>query len=737
MFLLTSKTLGFDPNGKSLPLPSKNSNIEDFLPEHSYSIKAFPNDKWSDSPLSPSEEYPYCWVATRKKSGNKFGEWLGYNGKASLFSRYSYDGKNATKVDLTNDLATIPLEGGIVDPEFTDEVYTRVKVYIGDEEIYYPNFSIKTNEYIDVVENKVMLNTKALKSNITEIPITVTVGNKDHSITWHIFYTEVAYELTPDTYVLKRYVEGKYTGLLEKDSLTVSITKWRDNKWSAAVIPIFAEIKFTDKSEPKTLSTLENEITISNNGVATINLNGLKNVSEIKIYAVQQNSNGEYWSNGTVLTFETITIVSDGVTGTPGTPGEEGNGIVNIVKQFAVNNSPTTHPTSGWGPITSAITSNDNRYLWCEEKTTYTQKDPQTIHYIVAIHGEPGAAGTGASAPIIYPAGVWDDEKKYIAEYDKVPYVFHALNDKYYILNSEYLITRKGNKSVWVGAVCAPGKYYDGEPIWNEIESFEAIYSDIGLFNQALVGKWVFHEDYMFSQEGICTDKRDDNYGDSVDYTYMLDKGPLAQLIDSGSWTPNICFNAKTGTGWFAGKKILFTDTKVTLGALEITDNGLKYENGLLIEKNKISLGASSEDSLDAKFKWESDGKVSIGYSYLNVLIPQNGNYQGRIEDQPLYKYNGIIFTGRSADLSQPYSYLIADFDAIQGNIGSRFEIVNATNTNIHVHFDEGCDIYYKWSKITDYRGANPVKLEPGKKCECIITRLPGGDYSYRYDVIL
>jgi hypothetical protein len=35
------------------------------------------------------------------------------------------------------------------------------------------------------------------------------------------------------------------------------------------------------------------------------------------------------------------------------------------------------------------------------------------------------------------------------------------------------------------------------------MENFNAIYADIGLFNQALVGKWVFHGDYMFSQEGV------------------------------------------------------------------------------------------------------------------------------------------------------------------------------------------------------------------------------------------
>jgi hypothetical protein len=35
------------------------------------------------------------------------------------------------------------------------------------------------------------------------------------------------------------------------------------------------------------------------------------------------------------------------------------------------------------------------------------------------------------------------------------------------------------------------------------MENYNAIYADIGVLKQALVGKWVFHGDYMFSQNGI------------------------------------------------------------------------------------------------------------------------------------------------------------------------------------------------------------------------------------------
>jgi hypothetical protein len=213
-------------------LPSESKPEKDFLPTHSYDSNAYPSDKWSDSPLSPSEEYPYCWVATRKVGGEEYGNWIGYNNKCSLYSRHSYDGINALSVDLTNDLVVVPLEEGRVDPDFiqTATITTFVKVFAGDEEIPSENFSVDTNEYITVEGNKLTLKLEALKTAVKEIPITINVGNSKHSITWHILYTDVAYELIPNKNCLRRYTEGDRAGFLEDDEILVEIWKWSDNK---------------------------------------------------------------------------------------------------------------------------------------------------------------------------------------------------------------------------------------------------------------------------------------------------------------------------------------------------------------------------------------------------------------------------------------------------------------------------------------------------------------------------
>lgn len=1071
IFLATSKDLDFNPENNHLPIPTNNEQAPEYLPPHTYGNLAYPSDKWSDTPIL-NEDYPFCWVVTRKVNGTTFGDWKGRDGKAALYSRYSYDGVSNVFVDLSNDLAVIPMEDGKVDPDFINlgkPVETIVKVYVGDEEVESSGF-IVTGNNVTVNGAKVTLNLNTLTSNIKTIPLNVKLGDKTYTVNWNILQTDVAYELTPKTYSIRRYATGDKAGQLELNELTVDIWKWSDSRWVATNIPLFAYVVYTNGNDE--IFSTEDRITVANNGVATINLRGLLNVASIKIYVVAQNNEGNYVSNGEILSFENITIVSDGTPGQDGTDGKDGqdgedgkdgpgmeyifcvtatdanatvlhnellscindsryqeddfypnknngypnsdwtddprnvsddkplewvsirkkvngvwgefslpsiwgkyttdgkdgltfktsyvfaraistpsnpvggkfetglptnntiwkdtipsegegevwmsyrmfrsddaeidqwsaptrmtdthnfeviyglstanlnldalpelpitegiqnhngwyddanigleyhymatatysngkwsnwviskikgekgdkgedgksvsikgrfdneaalqqawnkyfddpvnagfvypltmgdgyivgenlwvydgdgsdfadawnnvgkiqgepgqsmylyvrysndkgvtmlsegqvgkyiglkisnveltaeekdnpatynpwtqwtgddgwgweqvfkatteniaptissvdstnssesdlikkgwsdkpisvsetnkyiwylfrksnsswqgetiangvvtaalydryakdgeqgpqgepgkdgvdgNGIKSITKRFAVNNDPKNHPTSGWTEDMPS-TSSENRYLWCEETTTYTKSSPTTIHYIVAVHGEPGASGTGNDAPIIYPAGVWSASKTYASTNEKCPYVFYAEDEKYYMV--------KANTSVPQGVVPTNTRY------WDPIDSFEAIYADIGLFNQALVGKWVFHGDYMFSQEGVLgyyytEETKHALYvpsgigsgtmsGQNCSYEVALNPTltqysggefnttirsfNLWEKIENGIWIPNVLFNAVTGEGWFAGKKIQFNiDGSGSLG------NGISWDN--------------------------------------------------------------------------------------------------------------------------------------------------------------
>jgi hypothetical protein len=121
------------------------------------------------------------------------------------------------------------MEDGKVDPDFTDLVQTVVRVWVGDEQIPSNDFVVTGNN-VTINGSTVTLNLSALNSNIKTIPLSVNFGGKTYFVNWNILQTDVAYELTPKTYSIKRFVSGDKAGQLELDELTVEIWKWSDNK---------------------------------------------------------------------------------------------------------------------------------------------------------------------------------------------------------------------------------------------------------------------------------------------------------------------------------------------------------------------------------------------------------------------------------------------------------------------------------------------------------------------------
>ena len=98
-----------------------------------------------------------------------------------MYSRWSYDGVNSVYVDLSNDLAVIPMEDGKVDPDFTDLVQTTVRVWVGDERVPSTDFSITGNN-VDIDGATVTLNLSTLNSNVKSIPLTVDLGGKEYDV---------------------------------------------------------------------------------------------------------------------------------------------------------------------------------------------------------------------------------------------------------------------------------------------------------------------------------------------------------------------------------------------------------------------------------------------------------------------------------------------------------------------------------------------------------------------------
>lgn len=82
------------------------------------------------------------------------------------------------------------------------------------------------------------------------------------------------------------------------------------------------------------------------------------------------------WVNGKYMWSKTVTLYNDGTTKESeptciaGAKGDTGNGVENIVIQYAKNQSTTTAPTSGWS--TSIPIYEKGYYLWYRTRTKYT-----------------------------------------------------------------------------------------------------------------------------------------------------------------------------------------------------------------------------------------------------------------------------------------------------------------------------------------------------------------------------
>lgn len=292
----------------------------------------------------------------------------------------------------------------------------------------------------------------------------------------------------------------------------------------------------------------------------------------------------------------------DGVIGLRGEPGkdgidgEPGRGVVNVEKLFAVNNDPYNAPTEGYATMDHVSTSSDNRYLWCKETIIYTDGPGEPIYYIVAVEGEPGANGTGGDAPIIYPAGVWNPNKSYSANSTRVPYVYFDGTESYWVLDKNAGEKYKSDLDP------------EEDPNWQPIDSFEAIYSDIGLFNQALVGKWVFHGDYMFSQNGVDAEGNPKRYDDFAD---------PKEAIANGTFKPNILFNSVTGE--MSGNNVIINN-----GSLTFDSNSFRMESD---GKRKVTI-YNGELIVEATMAKASSGNITQSRSS-STYIPQysEGSY--------------------------------------------------------------------------------------------------------------
>lgn len=282
---------------------------------------------------------------------------------------------------------------------------------------------------------------------------------------------------------------------------------------------------------------------------------------------------------------------SDGVSGIPG---------VDFVVKYCLGtetsytgtSSPSGEEPSGWTDYVPTITS-AYPYIWCiQGRREYTTIENSTINWgspfrLTGTKGLPGETGpqgptgpTGPTGPqgpsggrgqIVYPAGIYDPYTTYSTTDKKAPYVYDSVAGEFYVLN--YIMDWKGTSQ---------GNILPSQSDkWVQLESFEALYTKVGIIANGLIGSAVFNGDYMFSQQGINA-----SGGASSNYEKFNKDDPYNS---SNEFRPSFCVNLRTGQAWMGAGKIAMNSD----GSGYVANQQIKWD-----AEGNVMLDAQINDSL-------------------------------------------------------------------------------------------------------------------------------------------
>jgi hypothetical protein len=268
----------------------------------------------------------------------------------------------------------------------------------------------------------------------------------------------------------------------------------------------------------------------------------------------------------------------------------------------------------------------------------------------------------------------------------------------------------------------SPGFTYAkfGTLYWTKFEMFEAIYSDIGVFNQALVGSAVFWGPYMFSQQGVKSN------GASTNSFHLFD--PEDPFGSGKDFYPNICFNFETGQAWLGKNKFSVDDKgNIKLSGWQVDQNTITStsDNGNRISlmsdgtiKNvvdetgkvnyalypdgsaefsgrKVKFNADgsgqlgNEDVSKAAISWDANGNTTIKSLEGYLTIDPGGNILNNTLGRQFFDVNKVNLTAPNVTLSN--DIMIYSFNAKLG-IDRHFIITDDSLSGVKIRITSDVD---------------------------------------------
>ena len=271
--------------------------------------------------------------------------------------------------------------------------------------------------------------------------------------------------------------------------------------------------------------------------------------------------------------------------------------------------------------------------MWNWERITYTDG---THDDFVAIIGSRGADGaTGRSGQIVYPAGVYYQDRTYTATTEKAPYVLDTNDGNYYVMN--YIGTWVPNEQN--GYTPAQSYAKNGTKYWTLLEAFDAIYANVGVIANGLIGAAVFNGNYMFSQYG------EGNYED-------FPTGTSNPYNEPNGFKPAWCVNLLTGEMWLGKGASYFGNNGQ--GNNKFTKNGLVYSFG---PEDLGGFNVKTEGGLDL---FSIIGTYISQYDY-NVAAKfrarRNNKHDSFVTISPKNEYQIDLFDGSWEDIGNGKYY--------------------------------------------------------------------------------
>ena len=689
---------GMDGDGVEYIYKLTNTALPPTKPEQSEQEDDYVPGGWTDNPTGVDSEYQWEWVCTRKYTGGTqtWGEWNG----PSLWSKYGETGQTGNSIKsmytITENSSEIPvvvrnnINPGSIWSLFEQDVHTPT----GKEALWQIQAEVDyANKLVGEWQGPWLLNGvngidgtpvnyKTYVYKKSDVKPKAPTGNDPNN-------PGDGWQDYPDS-------EGQWWQCVGNvNGTTQLVTVW------GSVVPlngqdgIAQDGRYYEYRFAKNTSAFAPSLDRSSREPAgwTVEFPSIDpSAGEImwmtKAFISSENALIGQWDTPVRISGEQGPIGETGPAGAPGADGPQGvSGIpgVSFEMRFCLGtdvapngfNPGSSREPYGWSLDTPKVTE-QYPYIWfIQARIQYSGNDDDTGSIIgkwsdpATLSGKPG--GNGRKGQLVYPAGQYNESTTYETTEDTAPYVYD--NNGFYVLNT---IMR------WNGIEQGRRRPAESDD-WVKFNSFDAIYSNIGVFGQALVGSAVFYEEFIFSQQGI------DGSGD-VNYDYQ--NFDSSHIYD-GNFCPNFLVNCATGEGHFSAGAIKFNTKSAQIGNINLDSNGDITASGTFKTSStgqRVELSSTG----NAMQIYNSNGvlKGSISYETSTELSTPvlNFNYDANGEKTADININGLEINLTSYTSDSGRTRITPSYIELRKNLNTNIHIMNDGNINISGKLTENSD---------------------------------------------